>query len=335
MNAIHRRVSAAGFRLALLSAVMLSFGTACVTIELPFGGGGPLSETTVYGTEGPKIAMVDITGPIAMSGQSGVLGFGGAEGMPARVRQELEIAAEDPEVAALLLRIDSPGGTVIASEVLYDEVQRFRETTGRPVIAQMMGTAASGGYYVAMAASEVRAYPSTITGSIGVIFMDLNLSGLFEKVGVSDETITSGPFKDAGSPFRPVRPEEREQLGSVIDDMYQQFVDVVDRGRPGLDRDRVRELADGRIYSARQAKAHGLIDAIGDLDAAVESARMAAGVSGPVRVVVYHRGGPPPENLFSAATPSPTLPQADGFSALLPAPGFFYLWNPGVGPPRP
>lgn len=321
--------------LLLVSIVALVAMSACVTIELPFGSRSPLREAVVYGQEGPKIAMVDIAGPISMSGSSGPLGLGGAEGLPARVREELEIARDDPEVVALLLRIDSPGGTVIASEVLHDEVRRFKEATGRPVIAQMMGVAASGGYYVAMAADEVRAYPSTITGSIGVIFMDLNLSGLLEKVGVRDETLTSGPFKDAGSPFRPVRPEERAQLRTVIDELYEQFVDVVDRGRPGLDREAVKALADGRIYSARQAKAHGLVDAIGGLDDAVEAARQAAGVAGPVRVVAYHRGSVAPENLFSASSPVPAEPEAETFRAMIPAPGFFYLWRPGLQTPRP
>ncbi len=320
-----------------LVAFLIALGstTACVSIELPFGQRPALEEAVVLGSEGPKIVMLDLTGAISMAGSSGVFGLGGNESLPARLRQELDLARRDPEVKALLLRIDSPGGTVIASEVLYDEVMRWKQATGRPVVAQMMGVAASGGYYVAMAADWVRAYPSTVTGSIGVIFVDLNIAGLLEKVGVQDETITSGPFKDAGSPFRPVRPDEREQLRSVLVDMYDQFVQVVDRGRPELDVARIRELADGRIYSARQARAAGLIDAIGDLPSAVDSAREIAGISGPSRLIVYHRGGPPPENLFSAALPTRPEPAIRSWADALPQPGFFYLWSPGLGSPRP
>ena len=323
--------------LPLCLALLLASGltTACVSIELPFGKRPPLVEAVVEGEEGPKIAMVDVTGAISMSGGAGMFGLGGNESLPARLRQELDLARRDPEVKALLLRIDSPGGTVIASQVLYDEVMRWKHATGRPVVAQMMGMAASGGYYVAMAADWVRAYPSTVTGSIGVIFVDLNVADLMEKVGVQDETLTSGPFKDAGSPFRPVRPEEREQLRSVLVDMYDQFVTVVARGRPKLGEARIRELADGRIYSARQARDAGLIDAIGDLPSGVDSVREIAGITGPSRLVVYHRGGPPPENLFSAALPTTPEPAIRSWAEALPQPGFFYLWSPGLGTPRP
>ena len=322
-------------RLAWLLLALLA-APGCVSIELPLGRTSPLEEAVVHGQAGPKIVMVDITGSISMSGSSGPLGIGGSEGMPARVREELELAARDPEVAALLLRIDSPGGTVIASEVLYNEVRRFKESTGLPIVAQMMGMAASGGYYVAMAADSVRAYPSTVTGSIGVIFVDLNVAGLMERAGVSDETLTSGPFKDAGSPFRPVREEERVQLRSVLVDMYDQFVDVVDRGRPALDAARVRELADGRIYSARQALEVGLIDELGDLPSAIDATRRAAGISGPARVVVYHRGGIVPENVFSGqSAASAGQVEAQGWLGILPKSGFFYLWSPGLPSTRP
>ncbi len=315
--------------------IVLGSTTACVSIELPFGQRPRLEEAVVLGSEGPKIVMLDLTGAISRAGSSGVFGLGGNESLPARLRQQLDLARRDPEVKALLLRIDSPGGTVIASEVLYGEVMRWKQATGRPVVAQMMGVAASGGYYVAMAADWVRAYPSTVTGSIGVIMVDLNLAGLMEKFGVQDETLTSGEFKDAGSPFRPMRPEEREQLRSVLLDMYDQFVTVVDRGRPDLSEARIRALADGRIYSARQARDAGLIDAIGDLQSAVDSTREIAGIDGPSRLIVYHRGGPPPENLFSAALPTTPEPAIRSWAEALPRPGFFYLWSPGLGSARP
>ncbi len=163
-----------------------------------------------------------------------------------------------------------------------------------------MGVRASGGYYVAMAADRVLAHPTTVTGSIGVIFSGFNVSGLMEKLGVEDQTLTSGAFKDAGSPLRRMNAAERAQLPSVIDDLYEGFLEVVARGRPGLERAAIERLADGRIYSARQALALGLVDAIGYLPESVEAAKRGAGISGEARVVVYHRPRERRENLFSA-----------------------------------
>jgi protease-4 len=216
--------------------------------------------------------------------------------------------------------------------MLYREVRRFKEKSKRPVIAQMVGAGASGAYYLAMAADEVRAYPSTITGSIGVIIAGLNVSGLMERFGVANQTITTGPYKDAGSPLRPMRPEERAQLESVARDLFASFLDVVQAGRPKLSRERIEQLADGRIYSARQALDAGLIDAVGELPEAVESAKRAAGISGDARVVVYHRPGEDPENLFWARSSAQPAAQALDWQQL-PDPAFLYLWSPGAGLP--
>ena len=314
------------FVLSGLLCTML--GAGCISINLPPTGKGPLAETVVYGKSGPKILMADVSGTITTRGESGNFGLGGHESPTARFREEIERALDDDDIAALLLRIDSPGGTVIASEMLYREVRRFKEKTKRPVIAQMTGAGTSGAYYVAMAADEVRAYPSTVTGSIGVIIAGLNFSGLMDRFGVANQTITTGPFKDTGSPLRPMRPEERAQLESVARDLFGSFLDVVQAGRPKLTRARIEELADGRIYSANQALAVGLIDAIGDLPEAVEATKAAAGIQGPARVVVYHRPGEEPENLFWARTPA--LPEAQALDwAQLPDPAFLYLWAPG------
>jgi protease-4 len=216
--------------------------------------------------------------------------------------------------------------------MLYREIRRFKEKTSRPVIAQLVGSGTSGAYYVAMAADEVRAYPSSVTGSIGVIVFGLNLSGLMERYGVANQTLTTGSFKDAGSPLRPMRPEERAQLQSVASDLFVSFLDAVEKGRPKLTRARIEELADGRVYSAGQALAAGLIDAVGDLPEAVEAAKGAAGIEGDARVVVYHRPGEEPENLFWARTPAQPEAQALDLSRL-GDPAFLYLWSPGAGLP--
>jgi protease IV len=318
--------------LVVSSLVCAALASGCITVNLPASGTGELEEAVVDGESGPKILMVDVAGTLTTRSDSGSFGLGGRESPTARMREEIERALEDDEIAALLLRIDSPGGTVIASEVLYREVRRFKAETERPVIAQMIGAGTSGAYYVAMAADEVRAYPSTVTGSIGVIIAGINVSGLMERFGVANQTITTGPFKDAGSPLRPMRPEERAQLEGVARDLFASFLDVVQAGRPKLTRARIEELADGRVYSATQALAAGLIDGVGDLPEAVDAAKAAAGIAGDARVVVYHRPGEEPENLFWARTPA--LPEAKAFDwTQLGGPAFLYLWSPGSGLP--
>lgn len=321
-------------RRALLASSLGCALTAlgCISINLPSSGVGALEETVVDGESGPKILMIDVAGSLTTHADPGPFGLGGRESPTARMREEIERALEDEEIAALLLRIDSPGGTVIASEMLYREVRRFKEKTKRPVIAQMVGAGTSGAYYVAMAADEVRAYPSTITGSIGVIIAGINVSGLMERFGVANQTLTTGPYKDAGSPLRPMRPEERAQLESVARDLFDSFLDVVEVGRPKLTRARIEELADGRVYSAHQALEAGLVDALGDLPEAVEAAKSAAGIQGDARVVVYHRPSEQPENLLWAQAPAPPAAQPLDW-AQLPDPAFLYLWAPNAGLP--
>lgn len=316
--------------LALSCAAVLSL--ACVHVEIPlFSSGGKLEERVIEGERGPKILLVDLVGTLGVRPSSSLLGLPAGESAVARLRAELERAERDDEIAAVVLRVDSPGGTVIASEILYREVMAHRRKTGRPVIAQLMGIAASGGYYVAMAADRVQAYPATVTGSIGVVAMGFNFSGLMEKVGVANQTFTTGAFKDAGSPFRPMRDEERAQLQSVVQDLFTGFLDVVEQGRPKLARAEIERLADGRVYTARQALAAGLIDAIGGVEEAIEEAKRAAGVVGDARVVAYRRPGERAENLFSAS--AATALGADAAAAQLRdavAESSFLYWWPGA-----
>ena len=161
------------------------------------------------------------------------------------VRAQLDKAAKDRAVKAVVLRIHSPGGTATASEIIYGEIQRFKAKKSVPVVAQLMGIATSGAYYAAMAADSVYANPTTVTGSI-VIFVSVNVSGLMAKLGLADQTITTGPYKDTGSPLRPMTPEDRALMQGVLNDLYRRFVQVVVAGRPNLPASRVVELADGR-----------------------------------------------------------------------------------------
>ena len=265
--------------------------------------------------------------------------------MIARVREVLDRARVDPDVKALLLRIDSPGGTVTASEQVYTEILRFKEERGVPVVAQLLGTAASGGYYIAMAADEVQAHPTTVTGSIGVIFSSVNVVGLMDKLGIEDQTVKGGLYKDAGSPLRRLTKEERSQLQSIVDDLHGRFREVVAKGRPDLTEDEVVGLANGRIFSASQALEKGLVDRLGTLEDAAKllESRIGAAES---RVVAYHRpieirrnlytkapGGLSAEATANGIAASGSFGQAAsqlGVLRILSRPGFHYLWWPGL-----
>ncbi len=301
----------------------------CITVNLGGPGKGELVETVVEGDAGPKILLLEVSGVITAERSRGAFGLGGRPSLLSRVREQLDKAAEE-EVAALVLRIDSPGGTVTASEILHGEIARFKEQTGVPVVAAFLGTAASGAYYASMAADTVVAHPTSVVGSIGVIFSGINLSGLMDKIGVENQTLTTGAFKDAGSPLRPMRDDERAQLQSVLDGLHARFVEVVIQGRERLDPGRVAELADGRVWTAPQALELGLVDAIADLHDAIGEAEARAGLE-ESRVVIYHRSGEYRANLYSSATlPEPTALDARAWLGVPSEPTFLYLWAPGA-----
>ena len=201
---------------------------------------------------------------------------------------ELKRFAENPSVKAIVLRIDSPGGGVVPSQEIHDAVQRVRSKHNKAVITSMGTVAASGGYYIAVATDRIMANSGTLTGSIGVIMEMANVEGLLKKIGVEGIVIKSGRYKDVGSPLRKMSDEERALLQSVMDDVHQQFIEAVAEGR-GLDRAVVQALADGRIFTGRQAKASKLVDELGDLDDAIQLAADVAGIKGEPKVIEPRR----------------------------------------------
>jgi protease-4 len=192
---------------------------------------------------------------------------------------ELKRFGDSSSVKAIVLRIDSPGGGVVPSQEIHDAVQRVRTKQNKTVVASMGTVAASGGYYIAAAADRIVANPGTLTGSIGVIMEMVNLQGLLNKVGVEGVIIKSGRYKDVGSPFRKMEPEDRRILQSVMDDVHEQFIEAVAEGR-ALEVADVRPLADGRIFTGRQAVEADLVDELGDLDDAVRIAADMVGITG-------------------------------------------------------
>ena len=202
----------------------------CIHVDV-FSGSDNLQETTISG-EGPaKVLLIDISGPLTTTKGSGIFS---KPSLPARLKEELTKAEKDDQIKAVILRINTPGGTVTSSDILYHELQQFKQKRKVPIIASIMDMGTSGGYYVAMASDYIFAHPSTITGSIGVIMVTLNAQGLLEKIGVEPTAMVSGPNKSMGSPFRAMKDEERAIFQDVIDRLYARFLAVVKDGRPDL-----------------------------------------------------------------------------------------------------
>ncbi len=200
--------------------------------------------------------------------------------------KQVRQARYDDSVRAVVLRIDSPGGTVSGADQVWREVELLKKA-GKPVVASLGGLAASGGYYVAVAADPIIAEPTTLTGSIGVISELPNIEGLMDKLGVKMETIATGPWKDTGSYFRPLSPAERERWRQMIDSSYQRFVRIVAHGR-NLPLETVKNLADGKIYTTDEALSNKLISEIGYLDDAILAAERQAKLN-TARVIKYAR----------------------------------------------
>ena len=198
--------------------------------------------------------------------------------------EELRRFRDNPSIKAVVLRIDSPGGGVVPSQEIHTEVLKARKDGRLKVVASMGNLAASGGYYIAAATDKIVANPGTLTGSIGVIMELANVQGLLEKVGVQSVVIKSGRYKDLASPFRAMSAEDRALLQSVLDDVHDQFIRAVAAGR-ALKVEQVRDLADGRIFTGRQARTAKLVDELGDLQDAIKLAARLVGIEGEPRVV--------------------------------------------------
>ncbi|MBI4400360.1 MAG: signal peptide peptidase SppA [Nitrospirae bacterium] len=197
---------------------------------------------------------------------------------------DLKKYGESHAVKAIVLRIDSPGGGVVPSQEIHDAVKRVRSKNSKAVVASMGTVAASGGYYIAAATDRIIANPGTLTGSIGVIMELANLEGLLKKIGVESVIVKSGRHKDIGSPLRKMSEEDRRILQSVMDDVHGQFIEAVAEGR-SMDIREVQPLADGRIFTGRQAKDFKLVDELGDLDDAIKLAAEMVGIEGEPKVV--------------------------------------------------
>lgn len=259
-------------------------------------------EEYVSGEGADKVAVIPIQGTIASADSS----LGGIQPTvtPEGLADALTQAADDTSVRAVVLEVNSPGGGVTASDEMHQNIVDFQENTDKPVVVSMGDTAASGGYYISAPADRIVANETTLTGSLGVVLPLLNYSEAGEKYGVTQNYITSGKFKSIGSPWKELTPEEREIFQSYVDQSYDEFVDVISTGR-GIPENRVREIADGRIYSGESAKRLDLVDYFGGLDEAAAEARNLAEV-GQTTVVRYVQTPTLTDTLLSGLSPRPT-----------------------------
>ncbi len=332
--------SARGGRLVLLIALALAFLllTGCTPYRLVIDVTSPterLVETTVHsdakGWGSHKIALIDLSGVIADRDTSTLLAAGGNP--VSSLFERLRKAEHDDRVKAIVLRVNSPGGTVAASETIYLELRRFRERSGKPIVVQMGELAASGGYYISLAGDKLIAQPTTVTGSIGVLIQLVNVSGTMRLLGVHAEAVVSGPNKTMGSPFEPEEEQHRELFQGIVDEFYTSFRGLVAERR-GLSEEVLNEMADGRIMTGAQAQRVGLVDETGTLLDAFAAAKKLAGIDR-AKLVKYHRPSQRVASAYDATSSAPAETEVNVLQVKLDSllggtSGFYYLWAPGL-----
>ena len=307
-------------------------GLAIIAVVLILAVGAPTApaayeEEYVAGDGPDTIAALPVEGEITPADDT--VGGTQATTMPEGLADALRQAGQDTSVVAVVLEVNSPGGGVTASDEMHQSILDFKKNTGKPVVVSMGDTAASGGYYISTAADRIVANETTLTGSLGVIIPLNNFAEAADKYGIKQVVIKSGKYKDMGSAFREMRPAEREIYQSIVNEGYAEFVDVISEGR-GIPEDRVREIADGRVYSGIQAKDLGLVDSFGGLDEAAATAGRLARAKD-TTVVRYVQEPTLSETLLARLAPQDSQAQqimeAAGLD-LEPRP--YYLYLPGA-----
>lgn len=305
-----------------------------------------IDETTPAGRD--RVAFIAVDGFMVDAPRGGLLSRG--ENPVARLASELDKARDDDRVKAVVLRINTRGGTVTASDMMYGEITRFREETGKPVVALLGGVAASGGYFLACGCDLIVAHPTTVTGSIGVITQTVQFGEALERLGIHADAVVSGPNKAIASPFGTPNAEHRARIQQVVDELYARFIEVVEAGRPSIDRGAFDMITDGRVFTGRRAHALGLVDEVADADRAFALARDLAGIERST-LVRYVRPGRRAAGTYAGGSMMEGMgaPNAGDGSAgdggvdisliridgldwgLLPRTNFLYTWAPGTG----
>ncbi len=319
----------------LFVAIILLSVSACAgpRMKLFPDATDPLREFTLQGKEKGKVLAISVQGIISDSPKDSL--FGPKPSMVQEIVSQLKLAEKDEEVRAILLVVDSPGGSTTASDILYHEIMGFKKRTGARVVAAMMGMATSGGYYVSLPADFILAQPTTVTGSIGVVFVRPELTGLMGKIGLDIDVKKSGRNKDMASPFRKPTEEEERIMQSLIDQLGARFLRLVSDHRH-VSQDVSGDVSSARVYLADEALERGLIDQIGYVDDAIAQAKKLAGLPGDAKVVVYRRSEYPDDNIYNTSVNKyggarlslidlGMLQQTASLS-----PGFYYIWMPAA-----
>jgi protease-4 len=316
--------------ICLLSIIL----AGCAYIKVPlYPSLQPFEETVLEGKGEKKILLLDISGVISEKKESTGLGSGQKASMIDRLKEELEKAVGDSAIVGAIIRINSPGGSVTATDIIHHELLNYKKEHRVRMVACLTGVGTSGAYYIASAADEITAHPTSITGGIGVIAMKFTIEQLLSKIGIEEETIKSGDKKDLWTPFRPSTPDETMIMQRIIDTFHGRFIHVVYEGRKQqLTKEEIEELADGRIFTAGQALDAKLIDRVGYLDDAFEEMKASLGL-GDARLIAYHRPGAYKGTIYSGM-PAVSKNEVNLIAIdaseldLLPGIQLMYLWRP-------
>ena len=318
--------------------------SACGPLTFVVGltpGGHKLAETAVRPSGrwfAPQVVIIDVSGVIRNASKYNLLDQ--QQNPVSALHEKLEKARNDRSVKAVILRLNSPGGTVAASDSMYRMVKKFKEESQKPVVALMTDLTASGAYYLACACDKIVAQPAGITGSIGVIVQTVSLKPALTRIGIHTEAITTGPNKTVGSPLTTLTAEHRTVLRSLVDDFYDRFLDVVRAARPMIPSEVFDQVTDGRVVTGRQSIELGLADLAGDLDDAFDLAKQLTQLDH-ANLVLYHRrtdyvGSPytVPDSraaLTGTANIQINLAQINLPGTLAqPLVEFYYLWQPDL-----
>lgn len=313
---------------ALVVMTLIFVGCTTPKIRLFPSQADPLKEYTLAGKADQKILVIPIRGIISDAPHEGFIRT--KPSLVQEVVSQLQLAEKDKNVKAVLLKIDSPGGSVTASDILYNQITAFKKRTGAKVVAALMDVAASGAYYIALPADYIMAHPTTLTGSVGVLFLRPKVIDLMQKVGVSVEVNKSGVNKDMAAPFRQTTPEENQILQAMTDRLGTRFIDLVAKHRT-LNPAAMAEISTARVFLADDALKLGMVDEVGYLDQVLARAKKLADLPEDAKVVVYRRTEYPDDNIYNTSTRygggdlsviSLELPEAlNQFHT-----GFYYLW---------
>ncbi len=322
------------FPIVLLLLILSLSGCATPKINLFSFGTEPLQEFTIEGDGDEKILIIQVKGVIWDEPKESFLLSGPS--MLQEIVSQLRKAEKDSDIKAVILKVDSPGGTVTASDIIYNEILRFKEKTGIKVVAVMMDLAASGGYYISLPADYIVAHPTTVTGSVGVLFPRWQAFGLMEKIGVRRDVSKSGKHKDMGSPFREPTQEEIDMFQGLIDGLNSRFISLVKKHR-NLTPEALEQVSTARIFLAKDAFDIGLVDEVGYLDDAVAHTKKMTNLPKNAKIITYRRVEQPDDNMYNTSTtqlgtkpislidlgiPQGMMPQLQN--------RFCYIWEPGL-----